>query len=205
MYIVAGLGNPGEKYRNTRHNAGFWVIDRLADEMGVKVNRLKFKSFVGDGILCGKKVILLKPQTYMNLSGEAIMDARDYYKVPNDNIIVVYDDVALPAGRLRIRTKGSDGGHNGIKSILYMLQSDEFLRIRVGVGMPENKNYDLADWVMSSIQKDEENIFENAVKRACDASKLIISGDIQAAMSQYNRALPDKPDENEKEHQNKKE
>jgi len=186
MYLIVGLGNPGEKYKNTRHNMGFWFVDRLAQQMGINVKKLKFKSLAGDGTAFSQKVVLLKPQTYMNLSGEAVFDAAQYYKIEPQNIIVVYDDAALSLGRIRIRQKGSDGGHNGMKSIIYMLESDEFLRIRIGIGAPKNKNFDLADWVLSDMPKESRDLVDETLSRTLDALKLILEGDVQTAMGIYN-------------------
>ena len=186
MFIIAGLGNPGDKYQGTRHNAGFWFIDRLAERLGVKANKLKFKSLCASAQLGGEKVLIMKPMTYMNLSGEAIYDAAQYYKVPPCNILVVYDDIAIPFLSLRIRAKGSDGGHNGMKSIIYMLQSDDFPRIRLGMGAPDVPGYDLADWVLGSIPKDAHEGVMDLLDRAVDAAEMIVKGDISGAMSRYN-------------------
>ena len=134
MYIIAGLGNPGKKYENTRHNMGFTAIDLLAEKFGIKVNKLRFKALTGEGRIAGQKVLLIKPQTYMNLSGESVRMALDYYKEPPENLIVIYDDIDIPTGSIRIRKKGSAGTHNGMKSIIYDLQFDDFPRLRIGIG-----------------------------------------------------------------------
>lgn len=134
MYIIAGLGNPGKKYENTRHNMGFTAIDLLAEKFGIKVNKLRFKALTGEGRIAGQKVLLIKPQTYMNLSGESVRMALDYYKEPPENLIVIYDDIDIPTGSIRIRKKGSAGTHNGMRNILYQIQSEDFPRIRVGIG-----------------------------------------------------------------------
>ncbi|MFA7637663.1 MAG: aminoacyl-tRNA hydrolase, partial [Monoglobales bacterium] len=139
MYIIVGLGNPGAKYETTRHNMGFITIDYLSRELNIPVNRLGFKSLYGQGVIGGEKVILVKPQTFMNLSGQTVKEIVDFFKVPAENLIVIYDDINIPLGKLRIRPFGSDGGHNGMKNIIYLLQSDKFPRIRVGVGMPDNE------------------------------------------------------------------
>ena len=139
MYLIAGLGNPGTKFEMTRHNIGFHTIDYIADKTGIKVKKLKFKALFGEGEINGEKVLLVKPQTYMNLSGESLIDFVRFYKIPVSNVIVISDDIALPTGRIRIRQKGSAGGHNGLKSIIYMLGSDEFCRVRIGVGAPEDE------------------------------------------------------------------
>ena len=148
-YMIVGLGNPGKQYESTRHNAGFICLDLLAEKYSISVKKLKFKSLLGEGRIEGKRCLLLKPQTFMNLSGEAVRDAAEFYKIPPENIIVIYDDISLDPGKLRIRRKGSDGGHNGMKNILYHLKSDGFPRIKVGVGAKPNPEYDLADWVLS--------------------------------------------------------
>ena len=154
MYLIAGLGNPDKKYEATRHNIGFETIDLLAHKEGIRLTKLKHKAVCGDGIICGEKVIIAKPQTYMNLSGESIRDIVKFYKIPVQNVIVVCDDINLEIGRLRIRPKGSDGGHNGLKSIIYQLASDDFVRIRMGVGAPKGEHYDLADYVLGKFSKE---------------------------------------------------
>ena len=145
-FLIVGLGNPGTQYEYTRHNAGFLTLDALAEKAGIRVSSLKFKALYGTGLLAGEKVVLLKPQTFMNASGEAVRDAAAFYKIPPQRIIVIYDDISLDVGRLRIRRKGSDGGHNGIKSILYLLESDQFPRVKMGVGKKPHPEMDLADW-----------------------------------------------------------
>ena len=149
-WIVVGLGNPGSKYENTRHNAGFLALDVLAERSGVPIKRLKFQSLCGEGTVGGQRVLLIKPQTFMNNSGVAIHQAVTFYKVPPERVLVIYDDVSLPLGRLRLRAKGSDGGHNGIKSILYQLKSDTFPRIKIGVDSPPHPEYSMIDWVTSA-------------------------------------------------------
>ena len=188
VYIIAGLGNPGDKYVNTRHNVGFCTVDFMEDIYKIPVNSRKFKAFTGNGRINGKKVILLKPQTFMNLSGESIREALNFYKVdPKTHLIVIYDDVSLPVGQLRIRPNGSAGGHNGIKSIISNLgNSQEFLRIKVGVGnKPEG--YDLADYVLGHFDKADRPIMQETCKKACEAVSELISGDVDKAMSKYNR------------------
>lgn len=187
MYIIAGLGNPGRAYDMTRHNIGFAVIDYLADRNRVKVNKLKFKALYGEMKLGGEKVYLVKPQTYMNLSGESIGDFVSFFKIPPENVIIISDDIALETGRLRIRAKGSAGGHNGLKSIIYHLKTDEFGRIRMGVGAPGHSEYDLADYVLGRFGKDEIPVMEDAIIRAADAACMIIQSDIDAAMNKYNQ------------------
>ena len=185
-YIIVGLGNPGGEYEATRHNAGFIVIDMLADECSCAVTKLKFKSLYGTAQIGDKKCILMKPQTYMNNSGEAVRDAAAFYKVPAERIIVVSDDISLDVGKLRIKRKGSDGGHNGLKSIIYQIQSDNFARIKMGVGKKPHPEYDLAAWVLSRFKNDEVEPLKSAAKNACDAIKLIVGEKIDMAMNKFN-------------------
>ena len=187
MYIIAGLGNPGREYEMTRHNIGFAMIDYLADKGRVKVNKLKYKALYGETQIGGEKVYLVKPQTYMNLSGESIGDFVSFFKLPPENVIVVSDDVALEAGRLRIRAKGSAGGHNGLKSIIYHLRTDEFPRIRMGVGAPAHTEHDLADYVLGRFTREEIPVMEDAIIRAADAACTIIQDSVDAAMNKFNR------------------
>lgn len=185
-YIIVGLGNPGGEYEATRHNAGFVVIDMLAEECSCAVTKLKFKSLYGTAQIGDKKCILMKPQTYMNNSGEAVRDAAAFYKIPAERIIVVSDDISLDVGKLRIKRKGSDGGHNGLKSIIYQLQSDNFARIKMGVGKKPHPEYDLAAWVLSRFKNDEAEPLKSAAKNACDAIKLIVGEKIDMAMNKFN-------------------
>lgn len=185
-YLIAGLGNPGPKYELTRHNAGFLCIDLLARQLGVKIDRIKFKSVVADVAIEGRRCILMKPQTFMNNSGEAIRDAAHFYKIPPEHIIILFDDISLPPGKLRIRRKGSDGGHNGLKSILYLLGSDQFPRVKLGVGAKPHPDYDLADWVLTSFQKDELPLMKGAMEKACEAVRLLVQGETDRAMNLYN-------------------
>lgn len=185
-FLIVGLGNPGAKYEFTRHNAGFLTLDRLCVEEKFKINKIKFKSVIGEVSLGGHKCIVMKPQTFMNNSGEAVRDAASFYKIPPEKIIVIFDDISLPCGRLRIRRKGSDGGHNGIKSIIYHLNSDNFPRVKIGVGEKPHPDYDLADWVLSSFKKDEMEQFKTAVESACEAVRLIAGGKTDEAMNRYN-------------------
>ncbi|MBQ5885199.1 MAG: aminoacyl-tRNA hydrolase [Clostridia bacterium] len=185
-YIIVGLGNPGGEYEATRHNAGFIVIDMLAEECSCAVTKLKFKSLYGTAQIGDKKCILMKPQTYMNNSGEAVRDAAAFYKIPAERIIVVSDDISLDVGKLRIKRKGSDGGHNGLKSIIYQLQSDNFARIKMGVGKKPHPEYDLAAWVLSRFKNDEVESLKSAAKNACDAIKLIVGEKIDMAMNKFN-------------------
>ena len=186
MYIIAGLGNPGTQYEMTRHNIGFHTIDYIADELNVKVKKLKFKALYGECEIAGEKVLLVKPQTYMNLSGESIGDFSRFYKIKPENIIIINDDISLDTGRIRVRPKGSAGGHNGLKSIIYHLNSDEFPRVKMGVGAPQNKDYDLADFVLGRFTKEEIPIMEKAIIRAAAAAEEIIRSGAASAMNKYN-------------------
>jgi PTH1 family peptidyl-tRNA hydrolase len=186
MFIIAGLGNPSREYEKTRHNVGFEAIDLLADKLGVKCTDKKHRACCGIGMIGTEKVILSKPQTYMNLSGESIGSMADYYKVEPDHIIVICDDINLEEGQLRIRAKGSAGGHNGLKSIINHLGSQEFLRIRVGVG-EKPKEMDLADYVLGRFPKAQEALMEDAYKAAAEASVKIVEDGADAAMNLYNR------------------
>lgn len=185
-YMIVGLGNPGRQYETTRHNAGFICLDLLSEKHGIKVNKLKFKSLMGDGRINGKRCLLLKPQTFMNLSGEAVRDAAEFYKIPVENIIVMCDDISLDPGKIRIRRKGSAGGQNGMKNIIYLLNSDNFPRIKVGIGAKPNPEYDLADWVLSRFSKAEVKLIEEAAQKAVGAVEYMVEGKIDKAMSDYN-------------------
>lgn len=185
-FIVVGLGNPDKKYTLTRHNSGFLCIDMLSEKLNFRVDRLKFKSLMGDVTINGHRCIVMKPQTYMNNSGEAIRECANFYKIKPENIIVIYDDISLDVGKLRIRRKGTDGGHNGIKSIIYHLNSDQFPRIKVGCGKKPHPDYDLADWVLSEFKKDEQKALEPALENACKAIELLLDNQIDKAMNLYN-------------------
>ena len=185
-YMIVGLGNPGRQYEETRHNVGFITMDMLADKYGIKVNKLKFKSLMGDGRIEGKRCLLLKPQTFMNLSGEAVRDAAQFYKIPPENIIFIFDDISLDPGKLRIRRKGSHGGHNGMKNIIYHLKSDSFPRIKIGVGAKPNPEYDLADWVVSRFTQSEAKLIKEVAEDTVSAIEYMVKGDIDKAMSNYN-------------------
>ena len=185
-FLIVGLGNPGPKYEFTRHNAGFLCMELLAQQLGGKIDRIKFKSVVADVAIEGSRCILMKPQTFMNNSGEAVRDAANFYKIPPEHIIILFDDISLPPGKLRIRRKGSDGGHNGIKSILYLLGSDQFPRIKLGVGAKPRPDYDLADWVLSTFQKDELSRMKEAMEKACEAVPLLVREETDRAMNLYN-------------------
>lgn len=185
-FIIVGLGNPGKKYELTRHNAGFLFSDLLADKSGESISKIQFKSVTANITLGGHRCLLMKPQTFMNNSGEAVKQAAAFYKIPPENIIVVFDDISLPCGKLRIRRKGSDGGHNGIKSIIYHLNSDKFPRIKLGVGEKPHPEYDLADWVLSSFKKNELDSLHDAAENACKAVEMMVQGNTDGAMSNFN-------------------
>lgn len=186
MYLIVGLGNPGREYVNTRHNIGFETIDVLCEKYGVSLNKTKFRADCGEGKIADEKVLFIKPLTYMNLSGESVREFADFYKVENDRIIVVYDDVSLPVGQLRVRPKGSAGGHNGIRNIIYQLGSEEFPRIRIGIGAPPHPDFPMADYVLGKFSKTDTELLIPAVKRAADAPEVIIRNGISAAMNQFN-------------------
>lgn len=187
MFIIAGLGNPDDKYQGTRHNVGFDVIDAIADKYNISVDTRKHRAYIGKGVIAGQKVILAKPQTYMNLSGESIRSLVDYYKAdPEEEILIVYDDVSLDVGQLRIRKKGSAGGHNGIKSIIAHLGTSVFPRIKVGVG-EKPKGYDLADYVLGRFTKAERELMEDGYQEAALAAELIVCGEIDQAMNSFNK------------------
>lgn len=184
MYIVVGLGNPGKKYETTRHNIGFITVERMSERLNIKVNKIKFKSLVGEGFINGKKVILVKPQTYMNLSGEAVREIVDYYKIPKENLIVIYDDIDIDIGRVRIRKKGSAGTHNGMRSIIRLLGEDGFPRVRIGIG--RNSNIPLENYVIGNFAKTELAPMREAVDRSVDAICMMIEKDLDLAMNRYN-------------------
>ncbi|MBS6735399.1 MAG: aminoacyl-tRNA hydrolase [Clostridiales bacterium] len=187
MFIIAGLGNPGKRYENTRHNVGFDAIDELVDRYRIPGSGVSHKAMVGKGIMEGQKVLLAKPLTYMNLSGEAIRGLVDYYKIdPETELLVIYDDISLEPGNIRIRKKGSAGGHNGIKSIIAQLGTQNFQRIRIGVG-EKPKNWDLADYVLGTFGKEDRPLVEEALGNAAEAAAMIIQGKIDEAMNRFNR------------------
>lgn len=185
-YIIAGLGNPGSRYENTRHNAGFKAVDLLASEEGFEIKKAKFHALIADEMIGSKRCILMKPQTMMNLSGEAILEAAQYYNIPDENIIVLYDDISLDIGKTRIRRKGSAGGHNGIKSIISCLGSEDFPRVKIGVDKKPNPEYDLASWVLGEFPKEKSEELTSALKNSVEATKLIVDGKIDEAMNKYN-------------------
>ena len=186
-YLVVGLGNPGSQYEATRHNVGFRAVDALAKEAGVKIDRAKFQALTAQATVGGVRVLLRKPQTYMNLSGVAVKQAADFYKVPPERVLVLFDDIDLDVGRLRIRRNGSAGGHNGIKSIISSLGSQEFPRIKIGVGAKPHPDYDLADWVLSRFTLAEQKLLDPAIEHAAEAVPVIFTQGIERASSQFNR------------------
>jgi PTH1 family peptidyl-tRNA hydrolase len=185
-YILLCLGNPGDQYENTRHNVGFLVADEIAQRQNAPIQKLKFKALTNILTISGEKVLVMKPVTYMNLSGEAVRPAADFYKIPPEKILVVSDDTALPVGKLRIRKGGSAGGHNGLKNIIQQLETDQFPRIRVGVGEKPHPDYDLADWVLGKFQGEDKKAIDAAVKRAADAVECIIQEGLDRGMNKFN-------------------
>jgi len=185
-WLVVFLGNPGLKYEGTRHNAGFMTADALAKAQNAAINRARFKALTGTCELGGEKVLLMKPQTYMNLSGEAVREAVRFYKIPPEHVLVVSDEIALPIGKLRVRAKGSAGGHNGLKNIIACLGTEDFPRIRLGVGAPPHPDYDMADWVLSSFKNQDAEDMAAAAKRAADAVVCYITQGADKAMNRFN-------------------
>ena len=185
-YMIVGLGNPGAEYAHTRHNVGFRVSDLLAQRLGVKIDRLKFQALTRPCEYRGRRILLVQPQTYMNLSGAAVGALASYYKIPPEKILVIFDDISLPVGRIRLRQEGSAGGHNGVKSIIRSLGSEQFPRIKVGVGEKPHPDYDLADWVLSKFSAQEEKALAPAVEHAVDAALLFLDEGYQKAASAYN-------------------
>lgn len=185
LFVIAGLGNPGSRFENTRHNVGFEVIDLLSGKYGIKVNKVKHKALIGEGTVEGSRVLLVKPQTFMNLSGESIRDIVEWYKLPPEQLVITYDDVDLPVGGVRIRAKGSAGTHNGMRSVIYQLQSDEFPRIRIGIGK-NPPNWELADYVLGRFAPDDRKLIDEAVKKAGEAAAAIVSSGVNLAMNRYN-------------------
>ena len=190
MYIIAGLGNPGKKYVGTRHNMGFEALDAVAAKYGIDIKKAKFNALYGEGTIEGEKVVLVKPQTFMNLSGQAVREFKSWYKTENSQIIIIYDDVSLPVGKMRIRPKGSAGGHNGIKSIIQELGSQDFPRVKIGVGAKPNPQQDLADWVLSGFNPSEKKALEAALPHAADAALSIVEQGVSAAANKYNGFQP---------------
>lgn len=186
MYLIVGLGNPGREYENTRHNVGFVAIDYLADQIGVKLSKIKFKGVYGEGFIGTKKCILLKPQTFMNLSGQSVREAAEFYKIDPENIIVLYDDVTLDVGKVRIRPDGSAGGHNGMKNIIYLLGTDKFPRVRFGVGAPQ---HDLVDHVLGRFSQEDGKSVTSAIKHTEDILNVIFKMGVSEAMSRFNNKV----------------
>ncbi len=191
-YLIVGLGNPGAKYNGTRHNTGFMALDALAEALGVRVEKLQFKALTGDAVIAGKRVLLLKPGTFMNLSGQAVQEAASYHKVPMDRVLVLMDDVSLPVGALRIRKKGSAGGHNGLKNIIYLTGRDDFPRVKIGVGEKPHPDYDLADWVLGKFSPRDAQTLLALFRDIPAIAELFVQGKLEEAMSKYNRSGPPK-------------
>lgn len=185
-WLIVCLGNPGPRYEGTRHNAGFMTADALAKKLNISVNRARFRALTGSGEIGGERVLLMKPQTYMNLSGEAAAEAAKFYKIPPERVIVVSDETALPVGKLRVRSKGSAGGHNGLKSIIACLGSDQFPRIRLGVGSPPHEDYDMADWVLSAFKNQDAEDMTAAAGRAAEAVISYITDGPERTMNKFN-------------------
>ena len=185
-YLLVGLGNPGVEYEKTRHNAGFMCVDKLSGVYKFNVKNAKFKALVTDADISGHKCLVMKPQTFMNHSGEAVKAAADFYKIPVEKVVVIYDDITLDIGKIRIRRSGSAGGHNGMKSLIEYLGSDKFPRLRIGVGQKPHPEYDLAAWVTGNIPKDDMSAFETALKKTCDALPYVLDGKFDEAMCKFN-------------------
>lgn len=185
-YLVVCLGNPGREYEVTRHNTGFIFADLLAEKLNFKISRIQFKAVTGSVEIAGHRCLVMKPQTYMNNSGQAVREAAAFYKIPAEKVIVIFDDISLPVGKMRVRRKGTDGGHNGIKSIIYHLKADTFPRIKIGVGSKPSPEWDLADWVLSKFTPDEQKALAEVCSSAADALEIMVGGDIDGAMNKYN-------------------
>ena len=185
-YLLVGLGNPDRKYENTRHNCGWLALDHIADKLGCRINKIKYKSFTGEAVIGGKRVLLMKPTTYMNNSGQAVTEAMRFYKIPPEKVIVIFDDISLDVGKMRVRQKGSDGGQKGMRSIIYLSGSDAFPRIKIGIGAKPNPDWDLADWVLSKFTDDEHKLLEKMFENALEAVELMVDGKIDRAMNRFN-------------------
>ena len=186
-WLVVGLGNPDKKYVGTRHNAGFAALEALAEKLSVRVDRVKYRSFCGEGTIGDSRVLLMMPQTYMNNSGEAVREAMNVYKLPPERVLVMFDDISLAPGTIRVRRNGSAGGQKGMASIISLCGSDQFPRVKVGVGAKPHPDYDLAAWVLSKFAKEEAPLVADAARRAADAACMIVAGDIDGAMNKYSR------------------
>ena len=185
-FVIAGLGNPGLEYENTRHNTGFMTVDSIAEKLGVKIDRMKFKGVYADANINGKRCILLKPTTYMNNSGESVSEILNFYKLDNDRLIVIYDDISLEPGKIRIRRKGTHGGHNGIRSIIDLLGTEDFLRIKMGIGKKPHPDYDLAKWVLGKFKPDDISKLSLAADKAFESVCLMINDNTEEAMNKFN-------------------
>jgi len=194
-YIICGLGNPGDKYARTRHNAGFLAMDYLAEKCGIPIKRVRFKSLVGEGTVDGRRVLFMKPQTFMNASGEAVKEAADFYKIPMEKIIVFSDDVNFAPGCMRIRKSGSDGGQKGLRSIITLMNSDQFPRVRIGVGEKPSREYDMADWVLGKLSDEDCKAMYPCLEASFDIIKLIMAGKTEDAMGRYNGMKPARKEE----------
>ena len=185
-WILVCLGNPGDRYENTRHNIGFMTADAIGERVGKPIQRLKYKALTNRITLGGQDVLIMKPVTYMNLSGEAAREAAQFYHLPPERVLVICDDVSLPLGKIRVRAQGSAGGHNGLRSLIAQLHSDQFPRIRLGVGGKPHPDYDMADWVLGHFSKEDQKTVRQMVERACDAAECVLSQGVQAAMNRFN-------------------
>ena len=185
-WLVVGLGNPGGEYANTRHNAGFMAVDRIADALGVRITKIKYKALCATANYRGQKLLLLKPETVMNASGLAVEAAAHFYKIPPERVLVLFDDISLPVGKIRVRKSGSAGGHNGIKSIIAMLHSEDFPRVKIGVGEKPSPEYDLADWVLGQIPKAQQALIDTALQHAAEAALCVVESGCQRAAAEFN-------------------
>lgn len=204
FFCIVGLGNPGRQYEETKHNVGFHVIDKLAEKYDIAVNKFKNKAFVGDGTIKGKRVLLVKPQTYMNLSGESVREIVNFYKIPQERFVVIFDDTSLPCGSVRIREKGSHGGHNGIRNIIDQMGTDEFYRIKVGIG-EKPSGWDLADYVLAKFNPDDLPMMEQGMDKAVTGVELMLSRGIKEAANRVNQKAKTAKKQKEKEEAEKKE
>ncbi|MDO4754074.1 MAG: aminoacyl-tRNA hydrolase [Bacillota bacterium] len=187
MFLIVGLGNPGKRFDLTRHNAGFLALDLLAERLGTKINKIKFQSLIGEAQFGGEKLVLMKPQTFMNLSGEAVRAAAEYYKIPSEHIIVIYDDIDIAFGSLRLRPKGSAGTHNGMRNILYQLETEHFPRVRIGI-KGDRRGAELHEYVLSRFAKEDERTLKEVLKCAADAALAIVEEGVDSAMNRFNHA-----------------